>query len=70
MCGPDDEKQKIAREKFSEEFESAFVETVKSGILSSASSLIFDGDLQSVSVPDRPRSRRNGSNKNLRRQIN
>jgi hypothetical protein len=48
MCGPaNDEKQKIAREKFSEEFESAFVQTVASGIFSSASSPIRD------SLPER-----------------
>jgi hypothetical protein len=71
MCGPmDDEKQKVAREKFSEEFESTFFETFRkqSGILS-ASSPILSGEGQSFSVPNRPRfwqTNRNRGSKNRR----
>jgi hypothetical protein len=68
MCGPaDDEKQKARREEFLEEFSSACAETICEHISIfslSASSSIFDGRQQSVSVPARPRSRRNGKNKN------
>jgi hypothetical protein len=67
MCGPaDDEKQKAKREKFLDEFSSACAKTVcESTIFSlSASSPIFDGRQQSISVPARPRSRRHGRNKN------
>ena len=68
MCGPaDDEKQKAKREKFLEEFSSACAETIceHSSIFSlSASSPIFDGRQQSISVPAHPRARRNGRSKN------
>ena len=68
MCGPaDDEEHKAKREEFLEEFSSACAETIceRSNIFSlSASSPIFDGRQQSISVPDRPRSRRNGRSKN------
>ena len=67
MCGPaDDEKQKARREEFLDEFSSACSETIEhSSIFSlSASSPIFDGRQQSVSVPDHPRSRRDGRIKN------
>ena len=60
MCGPThDEKSKLAFEKFSEEFESAFVESVciESKILP-ATSRIFSGDTQSIPETASPHSRR------------
>jgi len=75
MCGPaqKDEKQKAELEEFSEDFESAFVETFleHSSILSSAPSSIFSGGQQDISVPEtaRPRSRRNGSKSRKARWI-